>query len=197
MTSDGVNNDGAVIYKIKKMDDSSKVAMNLLKIQAEMYQGKTPAEIDESLYFDLPQLREDDLNYFFLLNARYNYYLDKEDFEKVKEATDRLMALEEYVSKDMMDVVKADALYNACTFDFDETRADDLTYELEKYLNFYNNATNIRIKLAYILFVKGEREVFEPFYKQAVKETNRCQIKGVALFEKKLLDKIKVEYEKN
>lgn len=197
MSVDGVKNDGAVALGFKKLDDTSKVMINLLKIQAEMYQGKTPAQIDENLYFDVPQLREDDYNYFYLLNARYNYYLDKEDFEKAKDVTERLLAIDENLPKEMMDVAKADALYNACTFNFDESLADDLTYELEKYLNFYNNATNIRIKLAYILFVKGEKEAFELFYKQGLKEINRCQIKGLANFEKKLFDKIKVEYEKS
>ena len=93
-----------------------------------------------------------------------------------------------------MDAVKADALYNACTFDFDESKADDLTYEIEKYLNSNNNLTNVRIKLAYILFVKGEREFFDDFYKKGIKEASRCQIKGLANYETKLLNEIKEKY---
>lgn len=195
MINEGVKNDGAVILSIKKKDDSSKVMINLLKIQAESFQGKTPSEIDKSLYFDLPQLPEDDYNFFFLLNARYNYYLDLGDYDNAKKTTDRLFSLEEYFPKELMDVVKADALYNACTFDFNESRADDLTYEIEKYLNSNNSLTNVRVKLAYILFVKGETEFFEGFYKKGLKEASRCQIKGLAQFETKLLDEMKSKIE--
>ena len=75
----GVRNDGAIVYGINHNEDTIKVALNLLKIQAQTYQGKTPSQVDKELYFDLPQLPEDDLNFIMLLNARYLYYLDCED----------------------------------------------------------------------------------------------------------------------
>lgn len=189
----GVRNDGAVLCGLRRRDSSSQVMVNLLKIQAELYQGKTPSEIEESLYFNLPQLPEDDVNFFLILNARYNYYLDKKDYEKAKVVTERLLSLEEYAQEQYMLVAKADALYNACTFDFNEDVADDLTYELEKYLNYENNLTNLRVKLAYILFVQGERDAFEYFYKKINKEALNCQIKGQGLFELKLLERIKAK----
>lgn len=195
MLQEGFRNDGAVLLGLKRNDDSSKVMVSLLKVQSEMYNGKTPAEVDEKLYFDLPQLPEDDVNFFMLLNARYNYYLDKKDFDNAKKTTERLLSLEEYFPKEYLYVAKADALYNACTFDFNEKVADDLTYELEHYLNSVNNCTNIRIKLAYILFVKGERDCFELFYKKGNKEALKCQIKGLAKFEQGLLEEIKVKHE--
>lgn len=190
----GVPNDGGNIYLISKKRDTAKVMINLLTIQAEMYQGKTPSEIDEKLYFDLPQLREDDLNYFFLLNARYNYYLDKKDYDKAKETTERILSLEEYSFEQYKHVAKADALYNACTFDYNEDVADDLTYEVENYLNSDNNCTNLRIKMAYILFVLKEKDAFESFYNKIKKEASRCQIKGLGRFELNNLEAIKQIY---
>lgn len=187
MSSGGVYNDGAVYFGMKKMDDVSKVTASLLTIQAEMYNGKTPSEIDEKFYFDLPQLPEDNFVFIMLLNARYNYYLDKKDYENAKKVTERLLSLEDYIPKAYMNVIKTDALYNACTFDFDEDVADDLTYELERYLNNVNTATNVRVKLAYLLYVKGEKTNAEIFYKKAVKEAERNQIKGYGNFEKKLV----------
>ena len=56
VSSFGIKNDGAVLSSMKKEDDSALVTLNLLTIQAELYNGKTPSEIDESLYFDLPRL---------------------------------------------------------------------------------------------------------------------------------------------
>lgn len=188
MLNEGLSNDGAVLSGIKKGDDSMKVALSVLKIQAEMYQGKTPKEVDESLYFNLPQLPEDDPNFVLLLNARYNYYLDLGDYENAKKVTARLLSLEEDMPKAYTFPIKTDALYNACTFDFDEEKADDLVYELEKYLNNVNTATNVRAKLAYILNVKGETESADIFYKKGIKEAENSQIKGYGVFEKKLLD---------
>ena len=193
-SSGGVRNDGAVLYGLKKMDDVAKVTLNLLKIQSELYNGKTPSEVDDSLYFDLPQLPEDDVNFAMLLNARYVYYLDKKDYENASKTTNRLLSIIDYMPKAYRVVVKTDALYNACTFDYDEDAADDLTYELEKYLNNVNTATNVRAKLAYLLYVRKEKEVVEVFYKKGMKETKKYLIKGLGEFERKLFEEMKKDF---
>ncbi len=191
MSNGGVRNDGAVVRGINKNDDSSAVTVGLLKIHALLFEGKTPSEIDESLYFDLPQLPEDDLNFIMLLNARYAYYLDKGDFENAKKTSDRLMTLTDYMPSAVRSVVKTDALYNACTFDYDESAADTLMYELDKYLNNVNTAANVRAKLAYRLYVLKEKEGAEAFYEKAMKEAGRCRIAGIGAYEKKLTEKMK------
>lgn len=196
MSSGGARNDGAVIAGLRKNDDVAKVTVNLLAIHGELYAGKTPAEIDEKLYFDLPQLPEDDINFTLLYNARYNYYLDKGDYENAKKISDRLMGISDDIPKSVQAVVKTDALYDACTFDFDEDVADDLMYELDKYLNRNNDVTAIRVKLAYIAFIRREKEQFDKFYDKGVKEANKHRIKGLGRYEKKLLDRIKDEYSK-
>ena len=190
-SSGGMKNDGAIAYSIRKNTDSSKVMANILSIQAELYNGKTPKEIDESLYFDLPQLPEDDFYFLTLLNARYYYYLDKEDFENLKKVSQRINGILEYFPKSYRFSLKTDLLYNACAIDKDFELADDLMYELEKYLNKSNTVTNVRVKMAYLLYVKGETESLDMFYKKGVKEANKHQLKGLGILEKKLLDGIK------
>ncbi len=186
-------NDGAVLYHLKRNTDTSKVMMNLLKIQAELYRGKTPSEVDESLYFDLPQLPEDNINFALLLNAKYTYYLDKKDYENAKKMTERLLSLEDYLPKSIYAIFLVDALYNACTFDFDEERADDILYEVDKYINNVNNSSNVRAKLAYLLNVRQESEGTDIFFKKAYKEADRCQIKGLSAMERRLIDELKQE----
>ena len=190
-SSGGVRNDGAVLYGIKKEDDESKVMLSLLKIQSELYAGKTPGEIEEGLYFDLPQLQEDSLNFILLLNARYAFYLDRGDFENAKKVSERLSSLMDYMPKPVAAVIKTDLLYNACTFDYNASRADELTYELEKFLNNVNTAENIRAKLAYILYVKKEKSGLADFYNKGIKEANKYPVKGLALYEKKLFLSLK------
>lgn len=194
-STNGVRNDGAVVYGIKKDDDVSKVTTNLLKIQAELYNDKTPSEIDEDLYFNLPQLPEDNPCFAMLLSAKYAYYLDKEDYQNAKKTTERLLSIIDFMPKYFEPIIKTDALYNACTFDFNEEKADDLMYELEKYLNNVNTATNVRAKMAYLLYVKREKEPLDIFYKKGVKEANRCLIKGLGRYEKKLYDKMKCDFD--
>jgi hypothetical protein len=189
--NEGLPNDGAVLLGLKNNDDGMRVTLSLLSIQAEMYNGKLPSEIDESLYFDLPQLPEDDPTCAMLLNARYSYYLDKEDYENAKKVNDRIMSLVDYLPKHYKLAVQTEALYAACTFDFDENLADDLADELNKFLNNVNNSCTVRAKLAYILNVKKEKEPFDIFYKKGIKEAERCQIKGLGAFERKLLERLK------
>ncbi len=188
--NNGACNDGAVIWSINKNTNSMQVHLNLLAIQSELFNGKTPCEIDENFYFDLPQLPEDDINFIMLLNARYNLYLDKKDYKNAKKCIDRLLTLLDYMPKTYQEVIKADALYNACTFDKNEQVADDLMYELDKFLNKKNTATSVRIKLAYILVLEQDLEKVELFYKKGKKEAEKCQIKGLGKFESKLLDQL-------
>lgn len=186
----GVRNDGAVLYGIKKNDDQTKILFSLLKIQAFLYNGKTPSEIDEKYYFDLPQLAEDNPNFAMLLSAKYSYYLDKGDYENAKKTTERLLSLEDYIPRDNFLTIMADCLYNHCTFDYNETKADNLMEDLEGLLNGVNTATNIRIKLAYLVYVVKEKEGIEYFYNKGVKEAKKSQIKGLGLMEIKLLEQI-------
>ena len=188
MESGGALNDGAVVRGLKKNDLISQVCVGLLKIHSELYSGKRPSEIDERLYFDLPQLAEDELYFIMLLNARYAFYLDKGDLENAKKTTDRLMGLTDYMPSNVKNAVKTDALYNACTFDYNEDTADNLMYELDKYLNNVNTATNVRAKLAYLIYVRKEKANAETLYKKALREAEKCPVKGLGRYEKALLE---------
>ena len=194
MSSGGAGNDGKVLYGLKKNDDDTKVVLGLLAVQSELFSGKTPAEIDEKYYFDLPQLAEDDLNFALLLSARYDYYLDKKDYANAKKTLDRLLSVSDYLPKAYLNIVKTNALYAACTFIKDEDAADDYMSELEKYLNKRNGSLEIRAKIAYILYIRKETEALDAFYKQGVKETNRAVLRGLGLFERKLLEELKADF---
>ena len=194
ISSGGAGNDGKVLYGIKKMDDDTKVILSMLAVQSELYNGTPPAGIDEKYYFEVPQLAEDDLNFAMLLSARYCYYLDKKDYENAKKTTERLLSISEYLPKNYLNTVKTDALYNACTFDKNEETADELMAELEKYLNKHNGSAEIRAKTAYLLYIKEEKGALDAFYKKGVLEANKCNLRGLGLFERKLLEEMKKDF---
>lgn len=194
MSNNGARNDGAVLWGLNKDDAESKVVLSILSIYSELYNGKMPSEVNKDYYFNVPQLAEDNLNFVLINNLRYDYYLDLGDFENAKKTTERLEMVYDYFSKEVVNILKVDALYNSCTFDYNEDKADDLVYELEKFLNQNNTVATVRAKLAYILYVKQEKDNLDIFYKKGIKEANRSQIKGYAEFEKKLLKRLKENF---
>ena len=63
---EGAHTDGALVWGIILKDDSYITALNILAIEGLMHEGRSPSESDENLYFSLPQLHEDDLNFILL-----------------------------------------------------------------------------------------------------------------------------------
>ena len=106
------------------------------------------------------------------------------------------MTLEEYLPKAYIVIFKIDALYNACTFAMDEDKADEIMYEVDRYINAVNDCQTLRTKLAYLLNVRQEREGADMFFNKAYKEADKCQLKGLGLMERNLLDGLKEEYYK-
>ena len=190
VVSDGVRNDGALIKGLKQKDDYSKVLIALTFIQAQLYLGKTPSEIDQKYYFEVPQLAETENIFINLLNARYNYYLDKEDYENAKAVSTRLNGLLSSMPKYYKNAITADLLYNACTFDFDEEKADNYVEDLDKYLNNINTLTNLRIKLAYAKKIVQDDELAQRLKEKFERETEYSTIKGITLYEQKLVNKL-------
>ncbi|MBR2614069.1 MAG: hypothetical protein IKC71_00535 [Clostridia bacterium] len=191
MIGSGVKNDALVISDLKKNTDSAKVLINILKIQAELYNGKTPSEIDESLYFDLPQLPEDDINYIVLLTNQYSYYLDKKEYVEAVKILKRLDGLIDYLPGSYKNSILAEELFVSCNIKRNEDLADDLMDTLEKFLYKENNLTNLRIKIAYLIYILEEKEEAKRFIEKAEKEIKTLKIKGLAKYEQKLIEEMK------
>lgn len=188
--SEGVRNDGAMIMGINKGDDDVKVMLSLLKINAELYSGKTYAEIDKDFYFDLPQLPEDSPYFISLLFARYNYFVDIEDFENAKKVNERLVGLADDLPNETAFYCKINSLYEACTYNFDEEKADDYMYEVENILNSSMSPTFLRVKLAYVLYVSKDVDLAKDFYNKCISVCKKFNISGLANFELKLLERM-------
>ncbi len=191
LVENGVRNDGAVLSGIKNNDDTTKVMFSILKIQAELSNGKSYKDIDEKLFFDLPQLPEDDLFYALILFERYRYYLAKQDFLNAKNVLSRLVKLKRYLPKYIYNEVCAENIFFNTVIELNEDLADDLMYENEKYLNNVNNCASLRAKLGYISFVKREKDLFDTFYKKGVKEAKSQYLTGSKTFELELFEFIK------
>ncbi len=92
--SDG-KTDGLVISELVKDDDSAKVMLNVLRVQAQVLRGRPIEEVDESLLFSVPQLPEDDVNFIALTELRYEYFKAKGDIAEAEKYKERLEALKD------------------------------------------------------------------------------------------------------
>ena len=188
---DNLDTDGAMIRGLIKREPSYLTAVNVLAIEGYMYQGATPSEIDKSLYFGLPQLPEDDLNFIILTNYRLMYFLDAGDVKEAIRASDRLESLLEYVPDLFGKEIGADILYVTCALKHDAEKARAMYPPLRQFLLGENTLRTHRISAAYELYVNGDKRkaLFE--LNAAEQKTETCPILGEGKFERKLLGSIR------
>lgn len=184
-------NDGGVLWGLKRDDDESKVMLSIYTIESLLYQGKTPSEIDERYYFDVPQLPEDSLTYLSLLCARFLYYLDTKNYEKADAVCSRFVSLYNYLPQNVIKTLKSYLLYSYCSFNFDEDKADRLMLELQGYLNSKNDVLSMLVKIAYISGVEKRKDLIDIFYLKGLNEASRLKISGLERFYVSLFDEIK------
>ena len=101
-----------LVYRgLKKGYDAERVMLSAMEIQGQLFEGKSFAEIEEALYFDLPQLCEDEPLFAIILDLRYRYYLEKEDFANAGGCLNRLVGIMEYLSTSDAEKVAAELVY--------------------------------------------------------------------------------------
>lgn len=90
-------NDGLVCWEILNNFDESKVMLAVLTVQAQVLNGKPLEEVDETLLFDLPVIREDDQSFIALTELRYEYFKAKGETEQAEKYKARFEELKEYL----------------------------------------------------------------------------------------------------
>ena len=139
--------DASVYRSIKKEDDTATVMLAAMEIQGQIYAGKSFGEVDENLYFNVPQLCEDDKLFAVILELRYRYYIEKANFEKAADCLNRLVQVQEYLTIEEIEKVAAELTYmHALNGDYE--RAEESGKLCQNYLK-ENNPTAKRILAAY------------------------------------------------
>ena len=147
----------------------------------------TPAEIDQKLYFGLPQLPEDDFNFILLTDYRFMYYLDAGDEEKALFAADRLKSVLEYVPPYYAKDIAADILFAECALRGDAALAKKMYPALQKYLEREDTLQARRILAAYELYVNKDKLAALRQLNAAEEKAEKYWVSGIAKFEKKLI----------
>ena len=103
--------DALVLRGIQKDAPAELTLLNVFRIHGELFNGKTFAEIDESYYFSSPQLPMDEPLYVAVLDLRYHYFLEKEEYEKAFDCLKRIMAARDYLSAEEIYDLEREIVY--------------------------------------------------------------------------------------
>ncbi len=184
----GGKTDALVLRGIRKGYDAEKCMLAAMEIQGQLFEGKSFGEIDGSLYFNLPQLAEDEPLYALLLDLRYRYYLDIEDAEGAADCLNRLANAQAYLPDAEVEKLAGELVYlHALRGDLE--RAEDCGKLCQGYLAG-NSVAAKRILAAYS-FAIGKAEETEVLKEGAARVLAYEYIAGVKKLEEKLLERIK------
>lgn len=179
--------DSLVYQGIRRGYDAEKVMLSAMEIQGRLYEGKRFSEIDESFYFDLPQLCEDEPLYAVILDLRYRYFLDKDELEKAGDCLNRLAGLQVYLSEKELEKIATELTYmHAVLGNVDD--AEESGKLCEAYLKT-DSATAKRVLIAYCK-ARGKTDAMETLKAQAQSALEIEPVKGVAEFERRLISKL-------
>ncbi len=179
--------DALVYLGLKKGYDAERTMLSAMEIQGQLYEGKTFAQIDEKYYFDVPQLAEDEPLFAVMLDLRYRYYLEKEDYEKAAFALNRLAGIQEYLTDEEVRKITAELVYmHSLNGDFERAEACarcDRAY-------FESDEPCVKRALAAYSAAFGKTEAVQTLKRQAEEALHYEQIEGVKKWEFALLSKI-------
>ena len=180
--------DMLVYIGIKKGYAAEKTMLSAMEIHGRLSEGNSFLEIPETLYFDLPQLPEDEPLFAVILDLRYRYYLEKADYENAAKQLNRLAQAEAYLSDAELEKVAAELVYMHA-LNGDNARAEESGKLCRDYLQG-DTATAKRVLAAYSAAF-GKTDAVQPLLDQAELALEKESVAGVRKFEKILLSRIR------
>ena len=179
--------DTAVYRGLKSGEPAEKTMLAAMEIQGRLYEGNSFAEIDGDLYFDTPQLCEDEPLFAVMLDLRYRYFLEKGDMDKAAACLNRLAGVLDYMPYSAAEKVAAELVYMASLRG--ETSVAEENAKLCQAFLKGETVTAKRILAAWSQ-ANGHTEFVETLLAQATACLDGEQIAGVKKFEQILLLRI-------
>lgn len=179
--------DMLIYLGIKHGYDAEKNMLSAMEIQGQLFEGKTFTQIDNSYYFDLPQLAEDEPMFAVMLDLKYRYYLEKEDLDSAADCLNRLSQAQAYLSEEETEKIAAEFVYMHSLL-HDKDGAEESAKYCKEYLK-KNTVTAKRILAAW----SKENELSvatDVLIKQANAALEKEWILGVKKFESILISRI-------
>lgn len=180
--------DAAVAQGLKKGAAVEQTMLNLMRIHGGLQSGKSFAELPEEWYFSAPQIAEDEPLFVAILDARYSYYLEKEDYEAAFDCLKRIRAVGGYLTEKEVLVLERNLAYLCLVGGNDEVlkraaKNDEVYWASDDYA--------IKRTLALYMQKCGEAERADLLMEQAKTLLLNEEIAGVKKHEEMLLSRIK------
>ena len=179
--------DARVYLGLKKGYGEERVFLSAMEIQGKLAEGNSFSEIDERLYFDLPQLPEDEPLFAVICDLRYRFYLEKNELEKAADCLNRWAGAEPYLSTYEQEKLLAELLYmHALNGDFESAEA------CGKGCKAFLKSSEVLAKraLAAYSLAFGELDAAEILVRQAYEALEKEEIEGVKKAERILISRI-------
>ncbi len=116
--------DAKIVQEMENGTEEGRAILNTSEIYAELYEGKTYAEIDKK-YFENIVLREDTSLFYILNICRYKRYAESENYEKAGAILNRLVQASAYYTDAQIEEVAGELYYIHCILG-DEERAKEV-----------------------------------------------------------------------
>ncbi len=189
MCVNGARTDGAQMVEILKQTPSAKVLVTVLTAQAGYRAGLSPSEQAWHDLYDVPQLPDTDLNYMFLLNARYLHALDSGDLDKIRDIDMRIRAILPHIPDIYADQLVCDIFYDSLFIVQDNAFVKANLSAVMKRLDKEDDISACRIR-GYYYFRAGDiNRAFQEISKgRALAEF--YSLPGLAKTELRLLDEL-------
>ncbi len=185
--------DALVARGIVKGEATEQTMLNVMRIHGELQVGKSFSEIEESWYFSAPQLAEDEPLYVAILDARYSYYVEKEEYEKAFDCLKRIRSAGEYLLEGEILSLERNLAYLCLVGGNDE-----VLKTAAKNSEEYWKSDDVAVKRTLALYMQkcGEIERAQALIAQARALLEKESILGLRRHEELLLSRITKEDEK-
>lgn len=180
--------DTLVAHGIKMGEPVEQTMLNLMRIHGGLQAGKSFAEIPQEWYFSAPQIAEDEPLYVAILDARYSYYVECEEYEKAFDCLKRIQSAGEYLSGTEIYTLERNLAY-LCLVGGNDAVLKEAVKNGEEY--WKSDEYAIKRTLALYMQKCGETERADLLLAQARELLEKEQIAGLKKHEEILLSRIK------
>jgi len=187
--SDG-KSDGAVIYGLKNKCASEMLALDVLKIQAELYEGTQLADINKKFFEEESGTAETDPNFIAHMQLRYYMYLETGDTEAAENCINRLKEIYGEVNSSLKAGMLPDLILNATL-----TKDDGLK-------EYISNAAPLKARKDYTAYViiacslynKGNTKKALDALRKAEDMLSYEELKGLEALRKTTLEQLRFAF---
>lgn len=192
--NDGTYSDGAVLSGIRRREVAVQLNVVLMNIQGMLCAGQSPRELDRAVFYDVPE--GTGVNHVQLLNYRYVYELDAGRLEEAVRLSDEIAAQFNELPEIYRPGILTDIFYTELVLKGDVTRAKNIWVGVEKYIGHDLNICNLRIRMAYELYIKENPRLALATAKTALQVKDEFIIPGIAKMEERLIAGLTEEAER-